>query len=71
MPAICQAADVHAGEVWKDGLGRTLAIVRFERGRTVFTINGGPEVRMRSHIFAWSLAKNDGRLVTLAPLTTY
>ena len=44
MPAICQAADVHAG---------------------------GPEVRMRSHIFAWSLAKNDGRLLTLAPLTTY
>jgi hypothetical protein len=71
VPGICQAVEVQPGEVWLDGLGRTLAIIRFEQGRTVFTINGGREVRMRSHIFAWSLAKNSGRLLTLAPLTTY
>jgi hypothetical protein len=70
--ATVQALEVQAGEVWLDGLGRRLTILRFERGRTYYRINDREdEVRMRSHLFAWQLAKHNGKLVTLAPLATY
>ena len=67
-----QAVAIQPGEVWQDDMGRLLAITRVEGGQTYYRINGATEEAwMRSHLFAWQLAKHKGQLVTLAPLTTY